>query len=160
MHLARLVRIDVGDITDDLGQGAGQQYVIDQEQDQGHGQGAQHTRDHDDHRAVQEFTAIGYGVQRQSQVAVIFVVGLAPVQFDAVLLVGTEQPVGQGTIGIVDQRPFPAGQGRFIRVPDRGETYGIVLEQAFDHLHGHFPIQTVDRLGGGITGHGQNLLGR
>ena len=42
---------------------------------------------------------------------------------------------------------------------DRSHAHRLVLEQAFHHLHAHFTVEAVYRLGGGVAEHVENALG-
>ena len=70
-----------------------------------------------------------------------------------------ENQVGQPTaVGMLQLAGFLREHG-FVGVADGGLTHGVVLEQPFDHLHAHFPIQAVHGLGRWIAEHVEDALG-
>ena len=93
--LAGAVRVDRGQVLDHPRQRFGQHPVIHQVQHQPHGQGAQYARDKDDDRADQETSAIGGGVEGDTQVAVIFAVGALAHQRSGKGAFLTKNQVGQ-----------------------------------------------------------------
>ncbi|MNS90529.1 hypothetical protein D3C72_1245840 [compost metagenome] len=159
LMLAWAVGVDLGEVLDDLRQRFGQQPVVDQVQHQAHGQGAQHTGDEDDHGVDQEVFAVGRGVQGDAQVAVVFAVGAAADQLRGVGTFLAEDQVGQPAHGHVLQRAGLFRQHGFVGVADGGHAYRFVLEQAFHHLHAHFAVEAVYRLGRGVAEHIEDALG-
>ena len=90
MHLARMVGVNVTDPINDARQWFGQQKVIKQVERQRHRHRSQYAGYKDDEGALQEIFAVGRGVQDDSQIAVILVVGLSAKQGDAVMLLDAE----------------------------------------------------------------------
>ncbi len=157
--LAGAVRIDLCQVLDELGQRAGQQPLVDQEEHQPQGEGAQNADDEDDDGVVDEFLAVLGRVQRDPQFAVILVVGRLADQRNGKLAILVKDRVGQPAGRQADGRADLQCQHAFVRVADRGHANRFVLEQAFHHLRTHFPIQAVDGLGGRIARHAQDALG-
>lgn len=144
---------------DDPRQRLGQQPVIDQIQHQTHGQGAQHAGNEDDDRTDNEALAVRGGVEGDAQVAVILAVRAASDQLSGERAFLAEDQVGQpAAVGMLQVAGFLREHG-FVGMADGGLTHGIVLEQAFDHLHAHLPIQAVDRLCRGIAKHVEDAFG-
>ena len=157
--LAGAIRVDLGEVLDDPRQRFGQQPVIDQIQHQTHGQCAQHAGNENDHRADDETLAIGGGVEGDAQVAVIFAVRAAPHQLRGEGAFLAEDQVGQpAAVGMLQFAGFLREHG-FVGMADGGLTHGIVLEQAFDHLHAHLPIEAVNGLSRGIAEHVEDAFG-
>lgn len=157
--LAGAVGVDLREVLDDLRQRLGQQPVVDQVQHQAHGQGAQYAGDEDDDRVDQEIFTIRRGVEGDAEVAVIFAVGAAADQLRGVGTFLAENQVGQPAHGGVPQRPGLFCQHGFIRVADGRHAYRLVLEQAFHHLHAHFTVEAVHRLGRRVAEHVEDALG-
>ena len=156
---AGTVRVDVAQVLDDFRQRLGQQPLIDQIQHQAHGQGAEHAGNEDHHRAGDEVLAVRSGVEGDVEVAVIFLVRPAADQRNAEGLLFAEDYVGEQAALDIQQGAGFFRQYRLVRMTDGGVAHRVILEQAFDHLQAHFPVQAVDRLGRGIAEHGQDALG-
>ncbi|MNF74394.1 hypothetical protein D3C84_564240 [compost metagenome] len=159
LMLAGPVGVDLGQVLDDLRQRLGQQPVIDQVQHQAHGQCAQHAGNENDHRTDDEVLAIGGRVQSNAQVTVIFAVGAAADQ-----LCGEGAFLAENQVGQPAGRQLQRGAGLlrehgFVGMADRGHAHRVILEQAFDDLHAHFPIQAIDRLGRRVTEHVEDAFG-
>ncbi len=157
--LAWAIRVDLGEVLDDLRQGLGQQPVVDQVQHQAHGQGPQHTGNEDDDGVEQKVFTVGGGVQGDAQVAVVFAVGPAPDQLRGVGTFLAEDQVGQPAHRGVQQWAGLLGQHGFVGMSDGGFAHRFVLEQTFHDLHAHFPVKAVDRLGRWVAEHVKDALG-
>lgn len=157
--LAGAVGIDADQVFDDLRQRLGQHPVVDQEQHQAHGQGAENAGDEDDFRSGDEVLAVGRGVQGDLQVAVVFAIGRAADQSNAEGAFLAEDRVGQPARRQVQQRPGFLRQHRLAGMADARLAHRLVLEQAFEDLHRHFPVEAVDRLGGRVADHREDALG-
>ncbi|MNQ68641.1 hypothetical protein D3C85_832030 [compost metagenome] len=156
---AGAIGVDLGEVFDDSRQRLGQQPVIDQIQHQAHRQCAQHPGNKDDHRTDDKALAIGGGVEGDAQVAVVLAVRTTPYQLRGEGAFLAENQVGQpAAVGLLQFAGFLREHG-FVGMADRGLTHGIVLEQAFDHLHAHFPVEAVNRLGRGIAEHVEDAFG-
>ena len=156
---AGAIRVDVGEVLDDLRQRFGQQPVIDQIEHQAHGHGAQHAGDEDDHRVGDEALAIRGRVEGDVEVAVVFAVGASADQFDRELLLLAKNRVGQPACRHLCQVAGFFRQHGLVRVADGGVTHRFVLEQPLDHLHAHLAVQAVYRLGRRVAEHAEDAMG-
>lgn len=157
--LAGAVGVDLGEVLDDLRQRFGQQPVIDQVQHQAHGQGSQHAGNEDDHGVDQEIFAVGRSVESDAEVAIIFTVRATADQLRGVGAFLAEDQVGQPAHRHVLQRAGLFCQHGFVGVANRGHSHRFVLEQAFHHLHAHFTVKAIHRLGRGVAEHVEDALG-
>lgn len=156
---AGAVGVDLGQVLDDPRQRLGQQPVVNQVQHQAHGEGAQHPGNKDDHRADDETLAIGGGVEGDAQVAVILAVGPATHQLGSERAFLAKDQVGQpAAVGMLQLAGFLREHG-FVGMTDGSLAHGVILEQAFDYLHTHLPVQAVDGLGRGVAEHVEDALG-
>ena len=156
---AGAVGVDGGQVLDDSRQRLGQQPVIDQVQHQAHGQGPQDSGNEDDHRTDDEALAISGGVEGDAQVAVIFAVGATAHQLRSEGAFLTEDQVGQPAAGGFLQVAGFLREHGLVRVANGGHAHSVILEQAFNDLHAHFPVQAVDRLCRWVAKHVENALG-
>ncbi|MNI19017.1 hypothetical protein D3C73_724380 [compost metagenome] len=156
---AGAVRIDFGQVLNDPRQRFGQQPVIDQIQHQPHRQGAQNAGNEDDHRTDDKALAVSRGVEGDAQVTVILAVRPATDQLGGEGAFLAKDQVGQpATAGVLQLTGFLREHG-FVGVADGSLAHGVVLKQAFDHLHAHFPVQAVDGLGRGVAKHVEDAFG-
>ncbi|MCY1416660.1 hypothetical protein D9M71_321760 [compost metagenome] len=159
LALAGMVRVDLRQVLDEARQRLGQQPVVDQEQHQAEGHGAEDAGDEDEHRGGDEIVAIGGRVEGDLQVAVVLVGIVAAGQRDRVAHLGAEDRIGQPAARRLQQRARAFGEHGFVGLADGGVAHRLMLEQAFQHLHGHVAVEAVDRLGRWVAEHRQDVLG-